>query len=856
MKIKNQAIVLSVFALLFASCSEDNWIGGKGHGGIDLKLTASAEVTDALPIMRSGGPELVAPDASDFAIELLNLDTEMANTWQSLEDFHKEEGFDVGSYKLTAFYGDENECGFDKPYFKGEATLSVLEGRESSVEVTAQLANVMLSVEYTEAFKNYFPDYSVIAHTDGHANVTFHKTETRAGFMPAGDVTLQVSLKNPSGKTATLTPAQFPAQARHHYHVKFDVNADPLGVATLQVVFDDSVEKENVEFNLSDELFNADAPVVAAEGFTSGQPVEALSGSPAPDQLKFDVECKGGIQKAILKIAQLSGTQQFNPPFAKELDLVTADESVQNLLEQYGIKVAGLFKNPQQYAVVDVTNLPKYLPSGTFELTLTVTDVLGRDNEQPVTLNLSTAPISLSFVSGSAVYVYPGDGVTVKPTVDATVTVSYNGMSPETCISFQNLCRMGIYKDCDIIECKESTRTRGFVDKIYIFKIKVCDVENSPLPMKLFFNGNEYGQFKLDVIEPNYSLIADAFANYARFKVETDNEEDTPTIVNGLTLYQNGTALDKSRLETDPEKGLITVSGLEPDKDYTIGYSLTTRPDGLPEDKTVKIHTEAEAQVPNGNFSATQQTINWNPIDAGGQYKYGTTTMQNHSSIVINTPTSWATLNPLTCYTGANVKNTWFCVPSTLMENNAVVIRTVAYDHNGKLPDLDNHGLSVRAKYSRNKPASFASKASGELFLGTYTYNGTASRKDGVAFTSRPSSLTFSYSYAPVSGEVGQVYIALVDAAGAVISETRADIKSGSDKEMTLPLPDYPFGKKAASIRLSFKSSKSVINVPVPDDIQDVTNTTGLGGQTIAANQYKSLCVGSKLTLKKVELNY
>ncbi|MDE6548815.1 MAG: hypothetical protein K2L22_07445, partial [Muribaculaceae bacterium] len=88
-----------------------------------------------------------------------------------------------------------------------------------------------------------------------------------------------------------------------------------------------------------------------------------------------------------------------------------------------------------------------------------------------------------------------------------------------------------------------------------------------------------------------------------------------------------------------------------------------------------------------------------------------------------------------------------------------------------------------------------------------------------------------------------------------VIVESRADIKTNSN-EMTLALPSYPFGKKAKSIRLSFKSSKTVIDVPVPSDIQDVTNTTGLSGQTISANQYKSLCVGSKLTISSVELNY
>ncbi len=856
---KNVALGLALVGL--ASCAnEAPWgNGSRGKGAINLKLTADADVEDALPSVRAGAPELVAPDAADFSIEMRNLDTDQVQTWRTLEEFNSVEGFDVGTYTLTAYYGNINDCGFYKPYFMGKADVNVLEGRESSVDVTAQLANVMLSVDYTDAFRNYFRDFSVTAHTDGHANVVFGRSETRAGFIAPGDVTLQMTLTNPSGKTITITPAQFPAVARHHYHVTFDVNADPMGSATLEIVFDDSLTSQNVTFNLSDELYNAEAPIVHAEGFTSGQMVEALSGNPAPSQLKFETICKAGIQNAVLKIAQVDGSTPYTPPFETELDLVQADESTQYQLGENGIKVAGIFKNPTEMAIVDLTDLPRYLPEGTFEITFTVTDALGRNNDGPVTLNLSTLPIKLEVTGGSAVYEYPGAAVTTTPTVDATVMVTYNGLNPAECISFKNKCRTGIFKDCDIIEVKESTRTRSFDEKTYIFNIKVCDVETSPLPMELWFNGVKRSDFTIEIIEPEYRLIADPFATYARFKVETANAEDIPTIVNGLTLYKKGIAIDKNQVETDPEKGLLTIDGLTPNTEYFIGHSLTTRLNGIPESQTFKILTETDAQIPNNDFTQKERTIDWNPITAGGQYKYGATNMWNHSSIEIDTPKSWATLNPLTCYRNATVQNTWFCVPSTLMKDNDndndVVIRTVAYDHNGILPSVDDHGLSVRAKYSRNKPASFANKASGELFLGSYSYNGSPSRTDGVTFTSRPTSINFSYNYEPIEGEVGAMYIGVVGEDGSILSESRVDIKS-NNTEMTVTLPSYPFGKKAATLRLSFKSSKNVIDVPVPKDIQDVTNTTGLGGQTIPANQYKSLCVGSKLTLHKVELNY
>ena len=852
MKISNQAILLSLVALGLGACSEDNpWANQRGKGGIDLTLSASADVKDAIPVVRSGVPELVAPDAADFAISLRNMDTDQVLTWPTLEDFNAEGSFDVGIYTLTASYGSMSECGFDKPCFQGEATVNVFEGRETQVDVTARLANTMLSVDYTDAFKEYFLDYSVTAHTEGEASVVFSSSESRAAYMAPGEVILELMMINPSGKDARVRAASFPAAAAHHYHVTFDVNADASGNSAVSVIFDDSLTQENVTISLTDELFTSEGPVLSAEGFEDGATVEVLSGNMSETPLKFKAICKSGIQSAVLTIA---GDHAL--PFGKEVELVGASEALQSQIEQAEIKVAGIFKNPAEMAVVDVTSLSRHLPAGTYQVSLRVTDKLNRVSE-PVTLALSTRPIVLNVLSGSAIYSYPGTAVTQERTVDATVSVSYNGINPATNISFQNKCRTGVYKDCEIVSVEESTRTRAFEEKTYLFHIRVCDAETSPLPMKVLFNGAQWGDdFTIDVVEPEFTLEADPYATYAQFRINAVDPSQTATIANGLKLYRNGQQVTTERVKVDAEKGILTLIDLVSDNDYTIAYALTQKGSEIPAENTFVIHTEAATQIPNSAFTETERTINWTNVNAGGQYKYGTTTMQNKSSILVDTPTGWATLNPLTCYENASNRNTWFCVPSTIMDGTDVLIRTVAYDHAGISPELDNHGLSVRAKYSRNKPVSFSGKASGELFLGTYAFTGTESRTNGIEFTSRPTSLTFDYEYSPVSGEVGEVSVAVVDASGSVISETKADIAAASSTSMTVNLPAYPFGRKASAIRLSFKSSKEVIEVPVPSDIQDVTNSTGLSGQTIPANQYKSLCVGSQLRLKRVRLNY
>lgn len=856
MKISNQAFLLALVALGFGACSEDNpWGLDRGQGGIDLKLSASANVKDAIPVVRSGAPELVAPDVADFAISLRSMETDQLQTWPTLADFNAENGFDVGAYTLTAYYGNEHDCGFDKPYFKGEATVNVLEGRESRAEVTATLANSMLSIDYTDAFKNYFSDYSVTAHTAGESMVTFARTETRAAFMTPGNVVLELAMVNPNGQSARLRAASFPAAATHHYHVTFDVNADPVGNATLEVIFDDSLTQENVTISLSDELFTSEAPKLVGEGFTDGVTVEALSGNISQTPLKFNAICKGGIKSATLTVAGEKNT----PVFGREVELVGADATLQNQLEANGVKVTGIFKNPSEMAVIDVTGLSKYLPSDNYQVSVRVTDMLDRVSE-PVTLALSTKPILLSVIDGSAIYSYPGSDVTPTPTVDATVMVSYNGINPQTNISFRNKCRTGVFKDCEIVSVQESTRTRAFEEKTYIFNIKVCDAETSPLPMRMFFNGVLKEEFEIEVIEPKFTLEADPFATYCKFRINAEDPSQVATIANGLTIYCDGTAVDKARrLTVDAEKGLLTLNGLSANSGYVIEYSLTSKTSGIPAENRINIHTESEVRLDNGDFADTHTTIN-KEIQVGGKYRCGAIDYTNWVRVFVNEPDGWASVNGKTFYEQAGCVNSWFTVVSTYAENGSIVLRSVAYDHNGSEPARTG-SFTSGTHYCTNVPASFASKSAGELFLGSYSFNESGEvRSEGLDFASRPNSLSFTYSYVPVGSDYGSVVIEILDVSGAIIGTGSMELGQSSDlKVVSVPISGYVFGKKAAKIKIGFKSSVGDFQTVTPDP--SVDSWSGALPITpyrhkFGDNQFHTFASGSVLTIRNVKLNY
>lgn len=845
MKLTYQAVLLSAIGLGLGSCSIDTPWTETGTGGISLRLSASADVTDAIPVLRGEAPSLEAPETEAFSIKLTNIATGETKTWATLADFQNQKSFATGSYTLTAFYGDPDEEGFEKSYFEGSAEVQVLEARESEASVIAQLANSMVSVDYTDAFRAYFKDYAVTVHSDGHSYVEFEKNETRPAFIAPGEVSISVNLTNPSGKSVTLQPAAFPASARYHYHITFDVNSSPTGDAQLQIVFDDSVQTEDVAIDLTDELFSSPAPSVTPVGFTDGQTLEQLSGSASSDPLKFDVIARGGISSAKLTI---SG-DGLTLPFGNEVELVNASAAVQDQLKTYGITAIGLFKNPSTLASVDISGLPAHLPDGKYSVSLVVKDPYTRISD-PVTLNISTVPVELSAQDGTAV---AGAG-------DAVIEVAYNGMDPEKNISFRALSKAGVYKDCEIVSVDEAADTRSFETKNYIFSIKLPDTEHENIPVKVFFNGTERLQVNVKVIVPKYSVDVDAFATYAKVRINPETESEKALVTNNVKLWLDGLA--QSDVNRNPDSGMITINGLTPSQAYTLGHSIL----GLSSAKNENFTTEEDIALTNGDFASQHNTIKNDKFQVGGGCTGAFSIVYtNKVKLSVNEPQGWASVNPKTYYTGASAINSWFTVVSTFMEGNTAVLRSVGYSHNGIVPPNTKVQNTLRRPYYNTNVPEISSKAAGELFLGTYAYNGSEDRAEGIDFTSRPKSLTFDYSYTPYGVDSGVVNIEVLDKQGQIISSERRILPvAGAMQNVTVAIPYKDFGRKASRIRLGFKSSEAdfALHTPTGSELEE-SYKDGNTGMPITPyeswmpdNTFHTFSSGSVLKIANVKFNY
>lgn len=801
-----------------------------------LNLSATAEVQSAIPqITRATAPD--EPDASEFSVRLSRLDGSWSHDYTSLEEFNNAGSFKTGAYMLSASYGSLNDEGFGKPCYYGETQVTVLEERTSEAEVTATLASSMVSIGYTDSFKQYFTDWSAEVHTDGHSYIEYSKEETRAAYIAPGTTAIAIEVTDHNNRSVKLQPCTFASVARNHYRITFDVNQGNVGIAQLSVIFDDSLTQEDVKVDLTDELYAVPAPTIHTTGFAPGQNFEIVKGEEMPNRASMTINAPGGLASAVLTF----DSENFTPPFGTETELCNAPQNIQSALAQMGIDARGLFRNPEEIGWIDFTGMAAYLPVGHHTVTLLAKDGLDRSSE-PVSLSFDIVPIELRATAPTMIL-----GAST-----AIVNVTYNGTDPQRDITFKSMNDYGQYVDAEVLSVTESS-TRAIAAKTYAFELNIPQTERQSIPMKMYLRGEETAAFNIEVKIPEYSVECDSFATHALLKVDPENPSDLQGIVNNIKVVMQGPGASAVTMSRDAANGIVTLYGLTPGSSYTAVTRITVDGEG----KEVSFTTEAAAQLPNADFSQSTQTLSIDPINVGGPYtgtalsnpKYQTT-----SSISRPLPDGWATLNGLTCWSGASNHNSWFVVPSTWVENGQALIRTVGYSHNGTTP---GNYKKTGVWYCANTPTdSELTKASGELFLGSYAYNGSASRTDGITWATRPATFSFDYSYAPYNNETAQAYIKVTDASGAVLSQQSLDLAASSAMTTkTVDLTGYTYGKKAAKIEVGFKSTKgsAAVNIPTGSALNE---GTGLSNQKIEANSYHALATGSVLRVDNLRLGY
>lgn len=821
-------------------CSDDSpWRGSDTEGGINLTLTADGRISRHASRADDYSSPIV-PDGNAFAISLDSHDGSYSKTWTNMESFNKEEGFPIGDYKIGASYGDMDREGFELPHFKGEMDVHVSPGEVTETEIVATLANSMVSVRFTDDFIANFPEYSAAVQTPGHDWVVFTQTETRPAYIsPASsDYTkVSVTMTNKNGQRVTVEPAKFQTVARRHYIVTINaVGNVASGDMTLEVEFEEDVVNETVNISLSDDLFNSPAPEIKAKEFTPGQPLSFIAYEELAENPQFDIFGFGGFSEVTMTV---SGPSTYNPSFGNPVEFISSESLTRRQLETAGVKVSGLYPVEGLMAVVNVKKYLEQVPPGDYTITLQAKDVQTRLSE-PVALKASVAPLQMELSLAEDVS-YRAHEV--------TIVVASNSKSLGNQLSFELTDKDGYPIACEVKSITDITLP-GFASA------QKCVLSTDPIATAEFKASVNCGRMTkellVDVVDPEYSVEIDAFAKNVVLHITTDDPDLQNDLVDNLSIYNGTRKVDESRIIRDRNANIITISKTESGIEYKNIKTVL----GQFEKVLPAFATESDDDVTNGNFRSRGVNIKQDGVQVGGQYLVSPASYTIKTNINRYEPSGWATVNALTASSATRNMNTWFYVPSSYISGETVVIESVGYNPDGTTPSRTGGAFST-TYYCTNSPSdSELLKAAGELFLGSYPQGG--SRSNGITFSSRPSSLSFDYSYSPVNGEQAQVEISVYDATGTILSSEVAYLSATPDMtSYTVNLPAYPFGKKAAKIYVGFRSTKAgvtpSVNIPTGSALNE---GQGLGNHTIDDLTFHAVAKGSVLTIDNVSLGY
>lgn len=731
--------ILSLAALLLTTtgCHNDRNILITGYG--DLNFTIHAD-TVAKGIAGAKDLSIPQPDIEQFEITASNTITGYTKTWKTIEEFEaSHRKVPVGTYIFSASMGKMEEEGFDMLSFYGESSATVYDDMLTDVTLDCKIDNALVSSAISEAAVNEFKDISLRMKSTKGIYIGFSPDEHRAAYIRPGTIQGEVTLTNQEGKTITICPIEISnAQVSEHYCVRTDIAETAEGKA-LTFVYDEATLANPATVPINDDLFNATPPEIKTIGFTNNDPITILESESPQQAVRCEISAPNGLKS--IRLTALSETLYKND-ISQEIELVGKDLPI---LKEHGFVIEGNEENSTK-AVIDFTDMipelsAKSNEAATHYFILQAKDRYGMLANEPSVLAITTNPVKLLMDMPTPV----GFDATT-----ANIKLSYNGTNLERFVKIQyQVNQDGVWQEAAPTAIKQEGNT-------YTLTVPIPEGDNHIEFRASYKNGRRTSNVvTLQRIIPEFTAYCGSENIWPSKADILIWSADNSKIIPYLSVYvkeQNG-EFHPAVVERVTEEGRITVSTLMPSTSYTIkimaGIGSTTS-----KEQSFDITTEAALQLPNPSFEDNKTTIDISTINCGGKYSNLASWMPiyNTTSIKVNEPKEWTSVNTKTCSSYTQPENTWFKVPTTEIVRKgyegayAVKLRNAAWDLHGEEPPRD--ARTDREYYSRNAP-EFSYRSAGKLFLGSYTFypDGREEYKIGYPFTSRPTAIQGMYSY-------------------------------------------------------------------------------------------------------------
>ncbi len=380
--------LLSAFSVLFlASCGKDEYDFGN-EGEVSFALSAEY-VTSAVKSYSEGDFSI-----DDFTLEIFNEEGVKIKKWKYGEIKNETVRLNAGYKKAVAFYGDSLATGFDIIYFAGESEFVVGGQSVTPVSITCRQSNVEIAVEWGEYIKSAYSDYSIRIYREGKSGeLVFGSQTTESGYIPAGELSMEITLVNASGESRVYSPEPLQARANDFIKLKIDTKEPDKEEVDLDITVETTTNDIVEEIKIPAVLVAKEAPSFTFMGEASASAAVSIVEGADGSDLNLSITAPG-------KIAGCTLTSSFTSPVAEgwplEIDLIGGDETTLALMKSQGLDWN---LSDETYANVDFTGFVKNLRRVSGEnsnvATVTVTDKKGKSVAFELTFNIGEAQISL-----------------------------------------------------------------------------------------------------------------------------------------------------------------------------------------------------------------------------------------------------------------------------------------------------------------------------------------------------------------------------------------------------------------------------------------------------------------------------
>lgn len=308
-------ILIACAAILFGCQEDSNSLSNVGY----LRLAVS----------ESGQLNTRAYDPKIMHVEIQSEDGEIVKQTNDLDEWDGEVfELPVGNYGIIAYSNDyQGEPAFNSPYYYGDTTVQIKANTETSAKVDCKIANVKVTVNYSEDFKAAFAGRDIFV-TVGAADeksslktMRFEYGSDAALYLPSNcgplKATLNVSKTDGSGDYYTLAETERLAEPKANDHFILNYQMGDTNQGDFTVTVDPTTNSYSYTFYINMTPLVVTASYETVNAWATFAYLEAnnvtADGEVDPSTVKFNYRKKGETEWQEIAATPLEGTYTARP---------------------------------------------------------------------------------------------------------------------------------------------------------------------------------------------------------------------------------------------------------------------------------------------------------------------------------------------------------------------------------------------------------------------------------------------------------------------------------------------------------------------------------------------------------------